>query len=91
MSTVDLAGARWRKSSRSDDGGGTGGTDCVEVAFVGAGTAVRDSKRPAGPALVFDPRAWSAFLTDLKADPGYRPYDRAARARPPHRRGSVRS
>lgn len=34
MSTVDLAGARWRKSSRS---GSESGSDCVEVALVTAG------------------------------------------------------
>ena len=33
MSTVDLAGARWRKSSRSN---GEAGANCVEVAFVTA-------------------------------------------------------
>lgn len=33
MSTVDLAGARWRKSSRS---GADEGSECVEVAFVNA-------------------------------------------------------
>jgi Domain of unknown function (DUF397) len=63
MSTVDLSGARWRKSSRSTDGGGA---DCVEVAFVDDGTALRDSKNPTGPALVFSTQAWSAFLTAAK-------------------------
>jgi hypothetical protein len=33
MSTVDLAGARWRKSSRSN---GEENASCVEVAFVNA-------------------------------------------------------
>lgn len=33
MSTVDLFGARWRKSSRS---GGEENSDCVEVALVAA-------------------------------------------------------
>ena len=55
----DLAGAVWRKSTRS---GGSGG-NCVEVAdnlpdVVG----VRDSKDQAGPALRFTPTAWSAFV-----------------------------
>jgi hypothetical protein len=57
---VDLSRARWRKSSRSGDGGGD---NCVEVAFVGAVTAVRDSKNPTGPALMFPHPTWRAFLT----------------------------
>jgi hypothetical protein len=47
--TPDLNNARWRKSSRS---GGNGG-QCVEVALLDGAIAVRDSKNPAGPALVF--------------------------------------
>jgi hypothetical protein len=63
---MGLTGARWRKSSRS---GGNGG-NCVEVAdnlpnVVG----VRDSKDPAGPALVFSPAAWRAFVTEVAERP----------------------
>jgi hypothetical protein len=36
--------------------------DCVEVAVMTDLTAVRDSKNPAGGALVLDPGAWQAFL-----------------------------
>ena len=58
-STVDLSGARWRKSSRS----GPGTNDaCVEVAFAGSAVAVRDSKNPAAAPLVFPALTWSAFL-----------------------------
>jgi len=54
-----LATARWVKSSYS---GPTGG-NCVEVARIGGGlVAVRDSRRTAGPALVFPVREWSAFI-----------------------------
>lgn len=54
----DTPGAQWFKSSHS---GGDG--DCVEVAWFGADrVGVRDSKNPAGPALVFAPGAWAAFL-----------------------------
>ncbi|WP_454194755.1 DUF397 domain-containing protein [Nocardia sp. Marseille-Q1738] len=54
----DLSGARWFKSSHSG-----GGNDCVEVAHLDGGTVgVRDSKNPSGPALVFTPGEWDAFL-----------------------------
>ncbi|MFE8936538.1 DUF397 domain-containing protein [Streptomyces sp. NPDC007872] len=57
----DLAGAAWRTSSYS---GGQG--DCVEVApNLPRLVPVRDSKRPAGPALAFTPRAWETFLSQL--------------------------
>ncbi|MCN0178547.1 DUF397 domain-containing protein [Salinispora arenicola] len=58
----DLTGAMWRKSSRS---GGNGG-QCVEVADNLSGVVgVRDSKDPTGPALVFRPTAWRAFVAQL--------------------------
>lgn len=57
--TVDLSNARWFKSSRSASNG-----QCVEVAFLGSeAIGVRDSKNPAGPALVFSPGEWNAFTT----------------------------
>jgi hypothetical protein len=58
MSTVDLAGARWRKSSRS---GGEENSECIEVAFVGAAAAVRDSKNPDGPVLLLPGAAFAAL------------------------------
>jgi hypothetical protein len=58
MSTVDLTGARWRKSSRSAGGEGS---DCVEVASVGTVTAVRDSKNPDGPLLLLPAGAITAL------------------------------
>ncbi|MGH3760979.1 DUF397 domain-containing protein [Actinophytocola sp.] len=61
VSTVDLAGARWRKSSFS--GGEGGGNDaCVEVALSGPAAALRDSKNQAGPVLVVPESAWTSLL-----------------------------
>ncbi|MBB5938216.1 DUF397 domain-containing protein [Streptomyces zagrosensis] len=58
---------RWVKSSYSDAQGG----QCVEWAPDHATTSgtvpVRDSKNPSGPALTFQPAAWNAFITSLKA------------------------
>ncbi|GAA3088963.1 DUF397 domain-containing protein [Pseudonocardia yunnanensis] len=66
MPNEDLSGwsaerfraATWRKSSFS------GQNACVEVATLDTGdVAVRHSRHPSGPALVFTPAEWSAFLT----------------------------
>jgi hypothetical protein len=61
---MDLSRAEWRKSSRSAGNGG----DCVEVArnLPGA-VAVRDSKDPEGPKLVFTPDEWRAFTAGVTA------------------------
>ncbi|CAM00867.1 DUF397 domain-containing protein [Saccharopolyspora erythraea] len=61
---MDLADAHWRKSSRTGVGGNG---NCVEVAFVGAAVAVRDSKDPDGAALAFTHEAWAAFLDRLSS------------------------
>ncbi|SHF53523.1 DUF397 domain-containing protein [Streptoalloteichus hindustanus] len=60
---LDLTKAAWRKSSRS----AAQNDQCVEVAgnLPGA-TAVRDSKNPTGPALVFAPGAFAAFVNTVK-------------------------
>ncbi|WP_326646806.1 DUF397 domain-containing protein [Streptosporangium sp. NBC_01755] len=63
MSQHSLANAIWRKSSLS----GNGGADCVEVAANLPGiAAVRDSKDPLGPALVFSPDGWRTFIEGVK-------------------------
>jgi hypothetical protein len=49
----------WRKSSYSSGQGG----NCVEVADLDTGRAVRDSKDPSGAHLMFTATAWSAFTT----------------------------
>jgi len=64
MSTVDLAGARWRKSSFS---GGESGSECVEVAFVGPAAALRDSKNPGGPILLVPAASFQQCLTSATA------------------------
>lgn len=61
----------WRKSSFSG-GGGPGGGNCVEVAFLGSdGLAVRDSKnRTQGALLLTEPaaRSWIADIKDGRLD-----------------------
>jgi hypothetical protein len=61
MFTADFSGAVWRTSSRSD-----AHQACVEVAVVPGQVGVRDSKDRSGPALVFTPSAWRAFVGDLR-------------------------
>ncbi|MDX3111193.1 DUF397 domain-containing protein [Nonomuraea angiospora] len=63
LTATDLAGAVWKKSSRSGNNGG----NCVEVATNLPGViAVRDSKNPNGPALRFTQAEWDAFLGGVK-------------------------
>ncbi|MBG0825135.1 DUF397 domain-containing protein [Planomonospora sp. ID91781] len=61
---MDLNAAAWRKSSQSGDNGG----QCVEVADNLPGVvAVRDSKDPDGPKLLFTPAEWRAFVGGVKS------------------------
>lgn len=56
---------RWRKSSRSNGGGGG---NCVEVADGQRDMVyVRDSKTPSGPVLAFGIDQWRAFVTGARA------------------------
>jgi Domain of unknown function (DUF397) len=59
---VDLDRAVWRKSTRS----GPYSDNCVEVAFVGGAIALRDSKNPVGPALIFTSEEWDAFVAGAR-------------------------
>jgi hypothetical protein len=48
---------KWRTATKS------GGGSCVEVASAGQGMiAVRDSKNPRGPVLLYTHAEWDAFL-----------------------------
>lgn len=59
---LDLSRAAWQKSSRS----GPSCDNCVEVAFVDQAIAVRDSKNPTGPVLIFTADEWDAFVGGAK-------------------------
>ncbi|MER7419835.1 DUF397 domain-containing protein [Micromonospora peucetia] len=64
MEEVSRAHVTWRKSTRSNGSG-----DCVEIADnLGGKVGLRDSKDPDGPALTFDRRAWSRFVSTVKHD-----------------------
>jgi Domain of unknown function (DUF397) len=59
---VDLSRAEWRSSAATGPGSG----NSVEVAFVDGAVAVRDSRQPDGPVLVFTPEEWDAFVGGAK-------------------------
>lgn len=62
MSAQLLAGVSWRKSARS---GAVG--NCVEVAHLPTGeVAVRNSRFPEGPALIYTHAEMAAFLAGAK-------------------------
>jgi hypothetical protein len=63
MPAHHLDAAVWKKSSRSN---GNGGNNCVEVAILDTAVAVRDSKNPTGPALIFSPSNWAEFVYSAK-------------------------
>jgi hypothetical protein len=63
MREVDLSSASWRKSTRS----GAAQGDCVEIARLHTSVAVRDSKHPVGPVLLFSLCEWQSFVAGAKA------------------------
>jgi hypothetical protein len=68
----------WKKSSRSTDEG-----NCVEVAALdGGGRAVRDSKNPRGPTLMFTTTEWVAFTAGVHAGEFDWPKDHTTQERP---------
>jgi hypothetical protein len=62
MASPDLSEAVWRKSGRS----GPTGDNCVELAAVDGLIAIRDSKSPSQPPLIFKPSTWTIFTDRLK-------------------------
>jgi Domain of unknown function (DUF397) len=62
-SSASSIAATWVKSSFSGPQG-----NCVEVAHLDDGAvAVRNSRHPDGPALVFTPAEWDAFLSGARS------------------------
>lgn len=62
MPATDLHGASWRKSRRSNSQG-----TCVELASLPGGTfAVRNSRHPGGPALIYTRAEIDAFILGVK-------------------------
>ena len=57
-----LVSARWRKSQASNPSG-----SCVQVAELADGAiAMRNSRHPSGPALIYTRAEITAFLTGVK-------------------------
>jgi Domain of unknown function (DUF397) len=62
MPANELQRAQWRKSQRSTAEG-----ECVQTAKLpGGGVAVRNSRHPDGPALLFSDAEFRAFLEGVK-------------------------
>jgi hypothetical protein len=60
---TELPAVTWQKSRRSNPSG-----NCVECAVLpdGAGIAVRNSRDPQGPALIYTPAEIEAFILGVR-------------------------
>lgn len=62
LSAAALGAVAWVKSTKSNANG------CVEVAKLPRGDrAIRHSRDPSGPALIFSSREWDAFIGGVQA------------------------
>jgi hypothetical protein len=62
MPAGELQGVTWQKSSRSNPSG-----NCVECAALpDGGVAVRNSRDPQGPALIYTPAEIEAFILGVR-------------------------
>jgi hypothetical protein len=80
LSELNIAGAAWRKSSRTGSEGNcvevasvwrkssqSGPDDhCVELTHLDRAIGVRDSKNPDGPRLIIVKQAWGLFAAQVK-------------------------
>ncbi|MER5885046.1 DUF397 domain-containing protein [Streptomyces sp. NPDC001941] len=55
---LDLSNAQWQSGSQ--------GTGDVQIAFVEGFIAMRNSRRPEGPSLIFSPAEWRAFVVNAR-------------------------
>ena len=63
--TSELAGVAWHVSTRSSGGGG----NCVEAGPLADGSgrvAVRHSRHPDGPVIIYTRTEWEAFIEGVK-------------------------
>ena len=61
LTRLERANLVWRKAQLSTNNGA-----CVEVASVAGKIALRDSKDPYGPMLLYTPTEFNAFLDGAK-------------------------
>jgi hypothetical protein len=59
---MDVTSAEWRKASYS----GANGGNCIEVAAISGGVALRDSKDPDGPRVTVNPDTFREFVASIK-------------------------
>ncbi len=60
LTTTGYEQLSWQKATASANNG------CIEIAAALGGVAVRDSKNPSGPVLLYTRHEWSSFLDGAK-------------------------